>query len=163
MQHGINPAGSNKNFLSGARMKRLLTSGIFLLSVASGAVASSTDDPSGVWLTQAADAKVAVSRCGAALCGRVVWLKSPIDGATGKPQVDDKNPNPRLARRPIIGLQLFIGMRPQGARKWSGRIYNADDGKSYVSNVTLEDAARLRVQGCVGGFCGGEIWSRSKR
>lgn len=144
-------------------MKRLLASGIFLLSVASGAVASNADDPSGVWLTQAGDAKVAVSRCGAALCGRVVWLKSPIDSATGKPQVDDKNPNTRLAKRPIIGLQLFIGMRPQGARKWSGRIYNADDGKSYVSNVTLEDATTLKVQGCVGGFCGGEMWSRANR
>ena len=62
-----------------------------------------------------------------------------------------------------MGLQLFIGMRPKAARNWSERIYNADDGKSYVSNVTLEDAARLKVQGCVGGFCGGEIWSRSKR
>ena len=144
-------------------MNRVLAFGIFLLSFASSAVASSADDPSGVWLTQAGDAKVAVSRCGAALCGRVVWLKAPIDGATGKPQVDDKNPNPKFAKRPIMGLQLFIGMRPQGARKWSGRIYNADDGKSYVSNVTLENASTLKVQGCVGGFCGGETWSRSKR
>jgi uncharacterized protein (DUF2147 family) len=144
-------------------MKRILVSGIFLLSVASGAVASSADDPSGIWLTQAGDAKVAVSRCGAALCGRVVWLKSPIDSATGKPQVDDKNSNPRFAKRPIMGLQLFISMRPQGARRWSGRIYNADDGKSYVSNVTLEDATKLKVQGCVGGFCGGEMWSKAER
>jgi uncharacterized protein (DUF2147 family) len=60
-------------------------------------------------------------------------------------------------------LQLFIGMRPQGARKWSGRIYNADDGKTYVSNVTLEDDSKLTVQGCVGSLCGGETWSRSKR
>jgi|ERR1700730_9091538 uncharacterized protein (DUF2147 family) len=104
-------------------MKRILASGIFLLSVGSGAVASSADDPSGVWLTQAGDAQVAVSRCGAALCGRIVWLKSPIDSATGKPQVDDKNSNPRFAKRPIMGLQLFISMRPQGARSWSGRIY----------------------------------------
>jgi uncharacterized protein (DUF2147 family) len=145
------------------KMKGFLVSGIFLLFVVSSGFALGADDPSGVWLTQAGDAKVAVSRCGAALCGRVVWLKSPIDGATGKPQVDDKNPNPRFAKRPIMGLQLFIGMRPQGARKWSGRIYNADDGKSYVSNVTLENASTLRVQGCVGGFCGGETWSRSKR
>jgi uncharacterized protein (DUF2147 family) len=144
-------------------MKRILASGIFLLSVASGAVASSADDPSGVWRTQAGDAKVAVSRCGTALCGRVVWLKSPIDSATGKPQVDDKNSNPRFAKRPIMGLQLFIGMRPHGARSWSGRIYNADDGKSYVSNVTLEDTTKLKVQGCVGGFCGGEMWSRAER
>lgn len=136
MQPSTNPAGQQEFSFGSENESACWYFGIFLLSVASGAVASSADGPSGVWLTQAGDAKVAVSRCGAALCGRVVWLKSPIDSATGKPQVDDKNPNTRLAKRPIMGLQLFIGMRPQGARKWSGRIYNADDGKSYVSNVT---------------------------
>jgi uncharacterized protein (DUF2147 family) len=144
-------------------MKRLAVLASVFLNVTSSAGASLTDDPSGIWLTQAGDAKVAVSRCGAALCGRVVWLKSPIDSATGKPQVDDKNTNPRLAKRPIIGLQLFSGMRSQGPRKWSGRIYNADDGKSYTSNVTLVDSTKLNVEGCVGALCGSETWSRSSR
>ena len=144
-------------------MKRLAVLAAVFLNVTSSAGASGADDPSGIWLTQAGDAKVAVSRCGAALCGRVVWLKSPIDSATGKPQVDDKNTNPRLAKRPIIGLQLFSGMRSQGPRKWSGRIYNADDGKSYTSNVTLVDSTKLNVQGCVGALCGSETWSRSSR
>jgi uncharacterized protein (DUF2147 family) len=133
------------------------------LFVTSNAGASNANDPTGIWLTQAGDAKVAVSRCGSAICGRVVWLKAPIDRATGKPQVDDKNPNPSLAKRPIIGLQLFIGMKPQGSRKWSGRIYNADDGKTYASKVTLEDATKLRVEGCAGPFCGGETWSRRSK
>ena len=90
-------------------------------------------------------------------------MKSPIDSATGKPQVDDKNPNPQLAKRPIIGLQLFIGMKSQGPGKWSGRIYNADDGKSYVSNVSLADPMKLKVEGCVGTLCSAEMWSRSLR
>lgn len=134
-----------------------------VLFVTSSARASSADDPTGIWLTQAGDAKVAVSRCGSAICGRVVWLKAPIHEATGKPQIDDKNPNPSLAKRPIIGLHLFISMKPQGARKWSGRIYNADDGKTYASKVVLEDATKLRVDGCVGPLCGGETWSRRSK
>jgi hypothetical protein len=44
---------------------------------------------------------------------------------------DDKNPNPALKKRPIIGLPLFSGMHPTGPGKWSGTIYNADDGSSY--------------------------------
>src|SRR5580698_4149489 len=60
----------------------------------------------GIWLTQAGDAKVRVSKCGAGICGVVVWLREPIDSMTGKPQVDDKNSNPALAKRPIIGLAL---------------------------------------------------------
>ena len=86
---------------------------------------------SGIWLTQAGDAKVRVSKCGGGICGVVVWLREPINPATGKPQVDDKNPNPALANRPMIGLALFSGMRPSDQNRWSGQIYNADDGHSY--------------------------------
>jgi uncharacterized protein (DUF2147 family) len=119
--------------------------------------------PDGIWLTQAGDAKVRVSRCGGGICGVVVWLKDPIDPATGKPQVDDKNPNPAVARRPIIGLPLFSGMRPAGPNKWSGQIYNADDGKTYASNISVAGPDTLRVEGCVGGFCGGKTWTRASR
>jgi uncharacterized protein (DUF2147 family) len=119
--------------------------------------------PDGIWLTQAGDAKVRVSKCGGGICGVVVWLKDPIDPATGKPQIDDKNSNPALARRPIIGLSLFAGMRPAGAGKWSGQIYNADDGKTYASSIAVAGPDTLKVEGCVGGFCGGETWSRTTR
>src|SRR6202050_3223810 len=71
----------------------------------------------GIWLTQAGDARVRVSKCGAGICGVIVWLRDPINAATGKPEVDDKNPNPALARRPMIGLRLFSGMRPVGPNR----------------------------------------------
>jgi uncharacterized protein (DUF2147 family) len=122
---------------------------------------ASAADVGGVWLTQAGDAKVRVSRCGGGLCGTVVWLRDPIDSATGKAQIDDKNENPALRRRPIIGISLFLGMRAAGPNKWSGRIYNADDGKTYASTVTYQDGGKLDVQGCVGSLCGSETWSRS--
>jgi uncharacterized protein (DUF2147 family) len=118
---------------------------------------------SGIWLTQAGDAKVRVSKCGGGICGVVVWLREPINPATGKPQVDDKNPNPALANRPMIGLALFSGMRPSGPNRWSGQIYNADDGRSYASNISVSGPDSLTVEGCVGVFCGGETWTRSAR
>jgi uncharacterized protein (DUF2147 family) len=133
------------------------------LLVAPPAKAQAGGEVTGIWLTQAGDAKVRVSKCGGGICGVIVWLKDPIDPATGKPQIDDKNPNPALAKRPMIGLPLFQGMRPSGPNKWSGRIYNADDGKSYTSNISVSGPAALRVEGCVGALCGGETWSRSRR
>ena len=120
-------------------------------------------EASGIWLTQAGDAKVRVSKCGGGICGVVVWLKDPINPATGKPQVDDKNPNPALAKRPMIGLPLFSGMHPSGPDKWSGQIYNADDGNSYASNISVAGPNARRVEGCVGALCGGETWTRSTR
>lgn len=127
------------------------------------ALAQSGGSPNGVWLTQAGDAKVRVGRCGGGLCGNIVWLRDKIDPATGKPAVNDKNRNPKLANRPIIGIQLFSDMKLSGPNKWSGHIYNADDGNTYVSNISVAGPDTLRVEGCVGGLCGGENWTRSAR
>src|SRR6266702_5354459 len=105
-----------------------LIASIVALLAAPSARAQGASEPTGIWLTQAGDAKVKVGKCGGGICGVVVWLREPIDPATGKPAIDDKNPNPALAKRPMIGLVLFSGMRASGPNKWSGTIYNADDG-----------------------------------
>jgi uncharacterized protein (DUF2147 family) len=132
-----------------------------IAAIMAGSLAIAAEaDPKGTWLTQAGDAKVAVSRCGENLCGRIVWLKTPINATTGKPEIDDKNTDPRLATRPVIGIQLFVGMKPTGPHRWTGGIYNADDGKTYDSSIAFDDPSKLNVNGCVGPFCGGEVWTR---
>ena len=125
--------------------------------------AQGAPEPIGIWQTQAGDAHVRISKCGGGICGVVVSLREPVDPMTGKPQVDNKNPNPSLANRPIIGLPLFSGMQPVAAGKWSGQIYNADDGGTYASSVSVTGESTLRVEGCVGALCGGETWTRVGR
>jgi uncharacterized protein (DUF2147 family) len=146
------------------RMTRLaFLTAVFMALLAVSGAGAQTGDPSGIWLTQAGDAKVRVSKCGAHICGVVVWLREAVNPATGRPMVDDKNPNPALAKRPMIGLPLFTDMRIAGPNKWSGHIYNADDGGTYVSNISVSSPDTLRVEGCVGMMCGGENWTRSGR
>ena len=130
------------------------------LLAATPALAQGAAEPSGVWQTQAGDARVKISKCGGGICGVIVSLKEPIDPATGKPQVDDKNPNPALRSRPVVGISLFIAMRPSAPGKWSGQIYNADDGGTYASSISVAGPDTLRVEGCVGALCGGETWTR---
>jgi uncharacterized protein (DUF2147 family) len=142
---------------------RLIFAIACLMAFVPVASAQTALDPSGTWLTEKGDARVRVSRCGGGICGVVVWLKDPDDPITGKPQVDDKNPNPALTKRPMIGLPLFIGMRSTGHGRWSGQIYNADDGGTYASKVAVTGPDTLRVEGCLGVFCGGENWSRFGR
>jgi uncharacterized protein (DUF2147 family) len=136
-----------------------------LLAALLGATAARAQsaEASGTWLTQAGDARVKISKCGRGICGAIVWLKEPYDTATGKPATDSKNPNPALARRPMIGLALFSGMPPAGPGKWSGQIYNADDGRTYASSITTAGTDNLRVEGCVGSLCGSETWTRVGR
>jgi uncharacterized protein (DUF2147 family) len=126
-------------------------------------LAHAADEATGIWQTQAGDARVKVAHCGAALCGTVVSLRDKLDPATGKPAVDDKNPDPAKRNRSMIGLHIFIDMKPTGPNKWSGQIYNSDDGKTYTSNVSVAGQESLRVEGCVGAFCGGETWTRVGR
>jgi uncharacterized protein (DUF2147 family) len=140
---------------------RLIFAIACLMALVPVASAQTAGDPSGTWLK--GDARVRVSKCGGGICGVVVWLKDPVNPADGKPQIDDKNPNPALAKRPMIGLPLFIGLRSAGAGKWSGQIYNADDGGTYASNVAVTGPDTLRVEGCLGAFCGGENWTRFGR
>jgi uncharacterized protein (DUF2147 family) len=136
-----------------------------LLAALSGATAAHAQsaDASGTWLTQAGDARVKINKCGGGICGVIVWLREPHDTATGQLATDSKNPNPALAKRAMIGLPLFSGMQSSGPNKWSGQIYNADDGSTYASSVTVTGAETLRVEGCVGTLCGGETWTRARR
>jgi len=134
-----------------------------VLLAAPSAQAQGVFEPAGIWPTQAGDARVKISKCGGGICGVIVSLREPIDPATGRPQVDNKNPNPALKSRPIVGLPLFSGMRPVGPGKWSGPIDNADDGGTYASSVAVAGADTLRVEGCVGALCGGETWTRVGR
>ncbi|MDI3559521.1 DUF2147 domain-containing protein [Bradyrhizobium sp. Arg816] len=139
---------------------RHLLAALLSISPLGNAEAATASGPAGVWLTQSGDARIKVSRCGNALCGRVVWLKEPIDKKTGKAQLDDHNGDPALRGRKIVGISLFIDMQAAGANQWSGRIYNADDGKTYASTVTLLPSGNLNVRGCMGTLCAGEDWTR---
>jgi uncharacterized protein (DUF2147 family) len=96
---------------------------------------------------------VKVSDCGGRLCGTIVGLKEPISKIDGKPKVDRENPDPSKRKRPLIGLSILIGMKPDGDNRWKGSIYNPDDGRTYSASVRL-DGGRMKVRGCVAGiFC----------
>ncbi len=102
----------------------------------------------GVWRMDNGKVTVRVSRCGSNLCGTVVGLRKPRDDK-GRPRLDKENPNPALRRRPVIGLTILNNMKPRGEGYWTGTIYNPDDGNTYSSNMTLQNANTMRVKGCV--------------
>lgn len=138
---------------------RLVSAGVLppmLGLLASGALAG---DPAGLWLTDDGEAKIRVSRCGANLCGNIAWLKDPNDNK-GTPMLDEKNADARKRSRPLIGVPIVLAMKPDGADKWSGKIYNAEDGKTYNASITLAGST-LKVRGCVTVFCQTRTWTRT--
>ena len=140
-------------------IKYLCTAVIGLLALSSTAYAAPAE---GTWLSQDGATKVRLSDCGGKLCGTVVWLHEPVDRDTGKPKTDKLNPDPAKRTRPMIGLQVAGGLAPDGPNKWSGRIYNADDGKTYQASFQVESERTAKVQGCVlSVLCKSHTWTRS--
>ena len=119
-------------------------------------------DPKGLWLADDG-AHVSITACGSDLCGVLVHTGSPLDPDTGRPWTDKNNADPHLQNRPLIGVTVLIAMRPNGVGKWSGHLYNTDDGKTYNGNLSELDARTIHVEGCVGTvLCGGEDMTRIK-
>jgi len=116
-------------------------------------------DPLGLWSTPGGKAKVKISACGAALCGAIVSLREPTD-ETGKPKLDINNADAAKRARPIVGLSLLSGMKPDGDR-WAGQIYNPEDGKTYKAYMTPQVDGGLKIEGCAlaGLVCKTQVWT----
>jgi uncharacterized protein (DUF2147 family) len=120
-------------------------------------------DPIGTWLTEGGRSRVRITDCGGALCGSIVWLKEPNDPETGKPKLDKFNADSGKRTRPLIGVSIVLSMKPNGASKWSGQVYNAEDGKTYSGNLTEQGPNAVHLEGCaLGGLvCKGQNWTRT--
>lgn len=119
-------------------------------------------DPLGTWHTEEGKATVRIAACGPALCGTIIALKEAAD-PDGKPKTDKNNGDTSLRSRPLIGVQIVLAMKPSGtANKWSGQVYNAEDGKTYSGSLTLQDANTIKLEGCVIAIlCKSAIWTRA--
>ena len=115
----------------------------------------------GEWLTAEGKAKVQIYRCDSLFCGKIVWLKEPIKN--GKEAVDDKNPDPALQNKPVIGLVIVWGFSFDGEDEWTGgKVYDPESGSTYRGKMTLKDPHTLRLRGYVLAPLLGrtEVWTR---
>jgi uncharacterized protein (DUF2147 family) len=120
-------------------------------------------DLTGSWLTEDSKATIRIADCGGALCGTIIALKEPIDPDTGKPKTDKNNADPAKRNRPLIGVEIVLGMKAAGTDQWRGQVYNAEDGKTYSGTITLQNARTIKLQGCIlaGVICKSSIWTRA--
>ena len=88
--------------------------------------------------TAEGDARVDTFDCQGTLCGRIVWLREPVDTA-GRVRRDTINEDPDQRTRPLLGLQVLSGLIPDGADRWrDGVVYVPGDGREYRASATLE-------------------------
>jgi uncharacterized protein (DUF2147 family) len=120
--------------------------------IAVGPVLGASADPVGRWYAEGGAAVVEITPCRDALCGRVVWLHSPLD-EDGCELRDKNNPDPALRNRPVVGLQILGGLVASDQRtvSWTGgTIYDPVSGNTYRCRLDLNGRDRLRLRGYVG-------------
>ena len=92
------------------------------------------------------------------LAGKVVEVLDLKDG-----------PNPKCDKctggnhgKPIKGMLILWGLRPDGAGQWSGgRVLDPENGKDYKAKLELLDGGRkLGMSGCIAFLCRQQAWVR---
>lgn len=150
-------------------MKQSLGLTLIALFFIAPAAATANDGILGQWTTKEGKSHVVISKCDAGLCGKIVWLKEPNypadddKGMAGKPKVDRENPNPEFRKKSTIGLQVLSGFKTNHGNVWEdGTLYDPKNGKTYKSNLTLDDPKTLKVRGYIGFSWIGRtsVWTR---
>ena len=112
----------------------------------------------GYWLTSGSIVKI--ENCDDYICAKIetIFVEECVDQ---KQILDDQNKDETLRSRPLIGINLLYSFLIKDVNQKTfkdGRIYDPRRGKTYKSNLYLNDDGILRVEGCVAFICDGEDW-----
>ena len=144
-----------------------------------GAMANGQDamvppaDPiEGMWQTQLLS-EVTIAACPEGFCGALSKIIVPSEGLTQEEVAaanampvesftDQRNPDPNLRSRPMLGLQILTLRHGDKPGIYDGEIYNPQDGNTYSGYVEMLGPDQIRLNGCVlyNIICQGEDWVR---
>jgi uncharacterized protein (DUF2147 family) len=109
------------------------------------------NDIVGIWYNEEKSSKVQIFSEGGKFYGKVVWLREPNDKTTGKPRVDNLNPDEKLRNTPLLSLVVLKSFVFNGKDEWSdGTIYDPKNGKKYSCYIQFESPTTLKIRGYIG-------------
>jgi len=109
-------------------------------------------DITGIWYNEEKSSKLQIYEEGNKFFAKIVWLKEPIDPATGKPKTDHLNPDPKLQSTPRLGLVVLKNFIFDGEDEWkNGTIYDLNNGKTNSCHNHISDSPNvLKIRGYIG-------------
>jgi uncharacterized protein (DUF2147 family) len=116
----------------------------------------------GFWMDSDGEVIIEIAVCASGRCAKVAWLKQP-NGPDGMPLKDYKNSEPKLAVRPVCGLEIISGFEQQKDGTWGGAsVYVPDLGSSFSGKAEVLSESQIKVTGYVvlPLFGSSEVWSR---
>jgi uncharacterized protein (DUF2147 family) len=108
------------------------------------ALATFAQSLSGTWLTPEGRSKVEIKPCGATHCGTIVWMQNPKN--------DEKNADPTLRARPLLGVQILNG----------DKLYAPERGKTVDAKFALVTPDSLEIRVSLGLVKKTVTWTRVK-
>ena len=135
-------------------MKTLFATAAILALGTGGALAADAS-VIGDWLVKEGYGHIRIDNCGGKMWGILSWEKTP--GA-----LDKENPDPAKRDRPLLGTPVLMGLVPtKEPGKWTGEIYNSQNGKLYGATINLANENTLDLEGClVWPLCQTQQWTR---
>ena len=137
--------------------------------IAPNLLAQDADKVLGYWLTQEGDSQVKIFKAkNGKYYADIKWLDEPNE-EDGTPKVDDENSDPKLQKRPILGLQILKSFKyDEKDQEWvDGTIYDPKNGKTYKCFMWFEEGndITLHVKGFIGfSLLGREVeWKREEK
>ena len=141
------------------------------LLVLAGTAFADPGDIQGTWLSGDGDGLIAIKVSTTYLPngkkGADPFISATILGTPNedpdRADTDEKNPDPALRSRKLVGLEIFRGFSYDGDGRWSrGFIYDPNSGKTYRCKLNLVDRDTLEVRGFIGISLIGrtETWKR---
>ena len=148
--------------MAATKKYRRATLRVLLVALTSLAWGNSSTGIVGVWLSGNGDGWIEIKMTADGPVGIIAG--SPDDPQQLKPsRLDELNPDPELRSRPLLGMTIMQGFRPDGAGKWKGgTVYDPDSGKTYKCKLKLIDHNTLEIRGYIGISLLGrsETWTR---
>lgn len=127
----------------------LLIMGLLAFGINAHAADQGKDAILGKWLTENGKSIVDVYHCGDSYCGKIIWLKEPLN-KEGKPKMDIHNPDKSLRKRPVVGLEILKHLKFKGPNNWGdGKIYDPEKGKTYSCKAWMVKGG-LKFRGYIG-------------
>ncbi len=139
--------------------KKISILAVFVALLFAGSI-SANDKVLGKWLTAGGKSHVELTKCGDAVCGKIVWLKAPTYTADADPvkegkvkagdaKVDTENPDASKRTQPIVGLTFLTKFKYNADEdEWAnGEIYDPESGKLYVGELKMEGNDTLKLNG----------------
>lgn len=124
------------------------------------------DRITGIWFNGDRNSKIEIYQTkDGSFEGKIIWLKEANDTA-GKPKTDTRNPDAKLAKRPLLEMVVLSGLVSDGNTKYkNGKIYDPKTGKTYSAKAELTNNNTLALRGFVGISLAGrtDTWIRTTK